>query len=160
MGVAIIVGRGVAQSVVLPGDIVISTSESQYSSGETVRFDAKLSFATGEMATTTSIALIVDGSQSLNVAVPFQSGVHDLTGAAGVIGNLLVTVDLINVNSLGDQFIGVFKGIAQGASIDITAEWTPDQATAFDGDYQVRMTNLYQPSMPFMNVMGTYTLSK
>ena len=62
--------RGVAQSVVKPGDLEIAIGSERYDEGDAVEFDLRLTFAKGEVATTTSVRLSVDGPQSFSVVMP------------------------------------------------------------------------------------------
>ena len=64
--------RGVAQSVVQPGDVEIGVDSERYEEGDTVNFDVRLAFAKGDVATTTSVRLTVNGPQSFSVDLPLS----------------------------------------------------------------------------------------
>ena len=64
--------RGVAQSVNQPGDLEIAIDSERHEEGDAVNFDLRLTFEKGEVATTTSVRLTVDGPQSFSVVMPLS----------------------------------------------------------------------------------------
>ncbi|MCH7626574.1 MAG: hypothetical protein IIC83_11675 [Chloroflexi bacterium] len=138
--------QGVAQSINQPGDLGIAVDSERYEEGDAVNFDLRLTFAKGEVATTTSVRLTVDGPQSFSALLPLKEGAHDLDDLPGLIGSLKADVhmsgviDLSSASSTPTSIISVvLKGITQGASIDISAQWLPDESVGSVGDYTAQL---------------------
>lgn len=134
--------RGVAQSIVQPGDLELVVGSERYDVGEAVNFEVRMAFAKGEVATTTSVRFTVDGPQSFSVELPLKEGAHDLDGLSGLVGSLNADIQMsgvIDISSASSTPVSiisvVLKGVTQGASIDISAQWLPDDSMDSAGDY-------------------------
>ena len=139
--VVVLTTRGVVFGVHTEGGVALESAKLVYLDDEPVMLQATLNFGEQESAAINNVQLIVDkvnGPNVLNFAIPLTADATDLTGNTGVQGTVTSTVKFNSVDPIQGVPDG-FKGIADGANIQIDIEWIPAASPDPIGFYTARL---------------------